>query len=160
MRRERRSCCIIVRLAVTVGRFLTSVIGPAVRFMMKQLRLINCNVTAEHFQCGPCRGVSAGGFSPEYGVLLCQDGFQNKKHMEDTMVHELVHMYDMAKFKMDLTNLKHQACTEVSLRTLSMTMSYSRLHKCRSVLPISAVTAHTDASSTEALYSALLGNAW
>jgi mitochondrial inner membrane protease ATP23 len=84
--------------------------------MMKQLRLINCNVTAEHFQCGPCHGVSAGGFSPEYGVLLCQDGFQNKKHMEDTMVHELIHMYDMSKFKMDLTNLKHQACSEVSFR--------------------------------------------
>ncbi|KAG8839842.1 Mitochondrial inner membrane protease atp23, partial [Serendipita sp. 411] len=86
--------------------------SPAVVFMMKQLQLIDCNVTAEHLQCHPCHKVSAGGFSPQHGILLCQDGFFNKKHMEDTVVHELIHMYDHAKFKADMTNIKHQACSE------------------------------------------------
>ncbi|KAG8833940.1 Mitochondrial inner membrane protease atp23 [Serendipita sp. 399] len=29
------------------------------------------------------------------------------------MAHEMIHMYDHAKFKADLTNLRHQACSEV-----------------------------------------------
>jgi inner membrane protease ATP23 len=90
--------------------------------MMNQLKLINCNVTAEHFQCQPCFRVNSGGFSPEYGILLCQDGFFNKKHMEDTMVHEMIHMYDHAKFKVDWTNLKHQACSEVRAGSLSFAL--------------------------------------
>jgi hypothetical protein len=146
----------------TPGRCLMYVIGPAVLFMMKQLRVINCNVTAGHFQCQPCRGVSAGGFSPSYGIILCQDGFQNKKHMEDTIVHELIHMYDTSKFKVDWTNLKHQACSEVSSTLSTVTQPYLTFcfHKCRFELPISAVTAHTDANSTEALGFASPANAW
>ena len=81
--------------------------------MVKQLGLIEANVTPEHFQCLPCERKSSGGFSPDYGILLCQDGFFNKKHMEDTMVHEMVHMYDHAKFNVDWDNLRHQACSEV-----------------------------------------------
>jgi len=103
-------------------------------FMMKQLRLINCNVTADHLQCRPCHRISAGGFSPEYGVILCQDGFLNKKHMEDTIVHELIHMYDMAKFKVDWTNLKHQACSEVSSPLTFRATRESAPHVCFVVL--------------------------
>ena len=33
--------------------------------------------------------------------------------MEDTLVHEMVHMYDHAKFKVDWDNIRHHACTEV-----------------------------------------------
>lgn len=33
--------------------------------------------------------------------------------MEDTLVHELVHMYDHCKFKVDWSNLRHHACSEV-----------------------------------------------
>ncbi|KAG8829727.1 Mitochondrial inner membrane protease atp23 [Serendipita sp. 405] len=100
--------------------------SPAVVFMMKQLQLIDCNVTAEHLQCHPCHKVSAGGFSPQHGILLCQDGFFNKKHMEDTVVHELIHMYDHAKFKADMTNIKHQACSEIRAANLSGDCSYRR----------------------------------
>jgi inner membrane protease ATP23 len=32
---------------------------------------------------------------------------------ETTMVHEMVHLYDNTKFKVDWTDLKHQACSEV-----------------------------------------------
>jgi len=33
--------------------------------------------------------------------------------MEDTLVHELVHMYDHAKFKVDWEDIRHHACSEV-----------------------------------------------
>ncbi|CAG8603284.1 16588_t:CDS:2 [Acaulospora colombiana] len=105
--------------------------SPAVTFMVNQLKLINCNVTPEHFQCQPCFRVNSGGFSPEYGILLCQDGFFNKKHMEDTMVHEMIHMYDHAKFKVDWTNLKHQACSESCVRMRAV-LSVSSHPECPS----------------------------
>lgn len=100
--------------------------SPAVVFMVQQMRLINCNVTLDHFVCHPCEKKSSGGFSPEYGILLCQDGFFNKKHMEDTMVHELVHMYDHAKFNVDWNNLRHQACSEIRAANLSGDCSFRR----------------------------------
>lgn len=35
--------------------------------------------------------------------------------MEHTLTHELVHMYDHCKFDVDWSNLRHHACSEVSL---------------------------------------------
>lgn len=82
--------------------------------MMKHLALEGANVSADHIHCSPCDVTRAGGFSPEAGILLCQDRFLSKSHMKDTLVHELVHMYDHAKFKVDWNNLRHHACSEVS----------------------------------------------
>jgi inner membrane protease ATP23 len=83
--------------------------------MMKHLKANGCNVTPEHLVCLPCsQQQRSGGFIPAAGaVALCQDGFVHKAHMESTMVHELVHMYDQCKFKVDWNNLRHHACSEV-----------------------------------------------
>jgi inner membrane protease ATP23 len=35
--------------------------------------------------------------------------------MEDTMAHELIHAFDHCRFKVDWNNLRHHACSEVSL---------------------------------------------
>ena len=90
--------------------------GPAVVFMMKHLKLTGADVSSDDIVCAPCDFTRAGGFSPEAGaVVLCQGKFMNKRHMEDTIVHELVHMYDHAKFKVDWNNLRHHACSEVRI---------------------------------------------
>lgn len=71
---------------------------------------------SEHILCLPCDKTRSGGFTPELGaVLLCQGNFWSKKHMEHTLTHELVHMYDHCKFDVDWSNLRHHACSEVSL---------------------------------------------
>lgn len=83
-------------------------------FMMKHLKLTGADVSADDIVCAPCDFSRAGGFSPEAGaVVLCQGKFMSKNHMEDTIVHEMVHMYDHAKFKVDWNNLRHHACSEV-----------------------------------------------
>jgi inner membrane protease ATP23 len=97
--------------------------GPAVVFMIQQLALVTGSsssggsgggvLTPAHVVCAPCHQKLAGGFSPQHGILRCQDGFMNKRHMEDTLVHELVHMYDHAKFRVDWHNIRHHACSEV-----------------------------------------------
>ena len=84
--------------------------------MAKHLARHGIKVDSSNLTCHPCNKERAGGFSPELReVLLCQDGFLNKKHMEDTIVHELLHLYDHAKFKVDWSDLRHVACSEVSL---------------------------------------------
>jgi Peptidase M76 family len=58
----------------------------------------------------------AGGFTPDPGaasVVLCSRHFFTKTHMEHTITHELIHMYDSCKFKVDWGNL-HHACSEAS----------------------------------------------
>lgn len=83
--------------------------------MLKHLKQNGCIVTPQNISCLPCDYTRSGGFHPEAGaVVLCQGRFFNKRHMEDTLVHELVHMYDHTKFKVDWSNLRHHACSEVS----------------------------------------------
>jgi hypothetical protein len=91
--------------------------------MLKHLGLNGANVTPEHIRCAPCGGTNAGGFSPDAGaVVLCQGRFFSRGHMEDTIMHELVHMYDHTKFKVDWSNLRHHACSEVRVFTGSLHM--------------------------------------
>ncbi|KAF8514275.1 metalloprotease ATP23 [Gautieria morchelliformis] len=94
--------------------------SPAVVFMLKHLRLSGCAVSPQHIQCASCNATTSGGFSPDSGgILICTRGFTNRKHMENTIVHELVHMYDHCKFKVDWSNLRHHACSEVRAASLS-----------------------------------------
>lgn len=44
----------------------------------------------------------------------------DKKHMEDTIAHEMVHMFDHCRFKLDWHNLRHVACTEVRARARAL----------------------------------------
>ncbi len=39
--------------------------------------------------------------------------------MEDTIAHEMIHAYDHLRFKVDVANLRHAACTEVSYSTIA-----------------------------------------
>lgn len=85
-------------------------------FLLKHLKMAGCEFPSSAMQCHPCDPSRAGGFSPAHGILLCQNRVSSKKHMEDTLAHELIHAYDHCKFKVDWMNLRHHACTEVSAR--------------------------------------------
>ncbi|KAI9314211.1 peptidase M76 [Dichotomocladium elegans] len=86
--------------------------SPSVRFMVDSLRKIGHELKRDDFMCAPCDATRSGGFSPEDGILLCQNRFNSKTHQEHTMVHEMVHLYDHHKFKVDWLNLRHHACSE------------------------------------------------
>ena len=93
-------------------------LGPAVTFMLERIgKETGARISpSEHILCLPCEQNRSGGFTPEAGaVVLCQGKFWSKKHMEHTVTHELVHMYDHCKFDVDWSNLRHHACSEVSL---------------------------------------------
>lgn len=101
--------------------------SPSIQFMLKHLQHAGANATPAHFPCLPCDLTHSGGFSPDAGaVVLCQGNFLNKKHMEHTIVHELVHMYDHATFNVDWNNLRHHACSEIRANGLSGDCSWGR----------------------------------
>lgn len=97
------------------------VLGPAVVFMRKRLEQSGCPVAPKHLSCQPCSYDRSGGFVPNAGItILCQGRFWSKSHMEHTLIHELVHMYDQCMFKVDWENLRHHACSEVGRVTMTL----------------------------------------
>jgi len=101
--------------------------SPIVVFMLKHLELSGCAVPRQNVVCAPCDLTRSGGFTPDPGaVVLCSGQFFSQKHMESTLVHELVHMYDHCKFKVDWNNLRHHACSEIRANNLSGDCRYTR----------------------------------
>jgi len=101
--------------------------SPAVVFMLKRLEQSGCPVAPKHLSCQPCSFDRSGGFVPGAGItILCQGRFWSKTHMEHTLVHELVHMYDQCMFKVDWSNLRHHACSEIRANSLSGDCKWTR----------------------------------
>ncbi|BEI86330.1 hypothetical protein CcaverHIS002_0606170 [Cutaneotrichosporon cavernicola] len=103
--------------------------SPIITFMLKHLEMAGCAFPSSAMQCHPCDATRAGGFSPEHGILLCQNRFMHRKHMEDTIAHELIHAFDHCRFKVDWMNLRHHACTEIRAANLSGDCRFSREFK-------------------------------
>ncbi|VVT49773.1 uncharacterized protein SAPINGB_P002436 [Magnusiomyces paraingens] len=93
--------------------------SPSVRFMMEQIARVGGNISSQNIVCDACDEFKSGGFHPELGILLCQNRFYSKWHLEDTLTHELVHAYDHCKFDVDWANLRHHACSEIRASSLS-----------------------------------------
>ena len=60
------------------------------------------------------------------GIILCQNRLTSRLHTEDTLAHELIHVYDYCRFKMNWLDLKHHACAEIRAASLSGDCRYTR----------------------------------
>lgn len=86
--------------------------------MLENIAKLDGKMDGSNIKCMPCGdSLQWGGFSPDHGVLLCQDKLRGRSETEDTLAHELVHVYDHLRFKVDWQDLKHQACSEVCMPT-------------------------------------------
>ena len=106
--------CLLFPRAALILRIGVCCPGPSVVFMLKHLRLSGCAAPPDNIMCAPCDLTRSGGFHPQGAIVLCQNHPGSKRQMEDTLTHELVHMYDHCKFNVDWHNLRHHACSEVS----------------------------------------------
>ncbi|KJZ78950.1 Mitochondrial inner membrane protease ATP23 [Hirsutella minnesotensis 3608] len=105
--------------------------SPVVRFLGDKIRDLNGNIDASNVLCRRCPSQlgedgqvrrQAGGFSPNHGILICANEIRDRKHLEDTLAHEMVHAWDHLRWKVDWTgdkDLRHAACTEIRASTLS-----------------------------------------
>lgn len=100
--------------------------SPVVRFMNEKLWDLNGGMDETNILCRRCPARltedgevhrQSGGFSPAHGILICANEMRDRKHLEDTLAHEMVHAWDHLRWHVDWMGdmeLKHAACTEVS----------------------------------------------
>lgn len=103
--------------------------GPIVRFLhtaVNDLSLPGQELTESQIRCMPCDKQQAGGFSPHFGILLCQNKLISRAHAEDTIAHEMIHTYDHLRFNVDWEQLKHHACSEIRASSLSGECRWTR----------------------------------
>ncbi|KAH6654490.1 peptidase M76 family-domain-containing protein [Truncatella angustata] len=104
--------------------------SPTVRFMKDKIEALNGNLDPSNVVCKRCPARltedgevhrQGGGFSPGHGILLCANEVRSRKHLEDTLSHEMVHAWDHLRWKVDWNgkDLKHAACTEIRASMLS-----------------------------------------
>jgi len=137
--------------------------GPIVRFLLQHIALLPPPPEAVPasesstpnlplpITCKPCPPTLAGGYSSTLGILLCQNRFMSKGHMEDALSHELIHAWDGRRFEVKGEwgkDLRAHACTEVSFgwRFLVISRADRPSFRLRSEQRTSVETAHGLAS--------------
>jgi mitochondrial inner membrane protease ATP23 len=94
--------------------------------MQDNIRKLGGNLDRSNILCQPCDTMRAGGFSPDHGILLCSNYMMSKGHAEDTLAHEMVHAWDHLRFKVDWSNIRHHACSEIRASSLSGECRWTR----------------------------------
>ncbi|KFH48017.1 Mitochondrial inner membrane protease-like protein [Hapsidospora chrysogenum ATCC 11550] len=112
--------------------------SPIVRFLSEKTGDLNGRLDASNVVCRRCPARldengevhrQSGGFSPDHGILLCANEIRDRKHLEDTLAHEMVHAWDHLRWKVDWMgdkDLKHAACTEIRASMLSGECRWTR----------------------------------
>src|SRR5690348_310485 len=117
--------------------------------MTENIQKLGGDLSSHNIYCRRCTNRKAGGFDPNYGILICANEMRDQGHLEDTMAHEMIHAYDHLRFKIDWTdNLRHAACTEVKA---FLAIGCSQLTSCRSGPVRSAESAGGLESSSDAV---------
>jgi inner membrane protease ATP23 len=112
--------------------------SPIIRFLSEKTGDLNGRLDASNVVCRRCPARldengevhrQSGGFSPDHGILLCANEVRDRKHLEDTLAHEMVHAWDHLRWKVDWIgdkDLKHAACTEIRASMLSGECRWTR----------------------------------
>ncbi|KAF8062910.1 ATP23 [Scenedesmus sp. PABB004] len=94
--------------------------SPTVTYLLSALKQGGCGVGRPFFHVTRCADDVGGGFSTDYGVILCANRLNSYAEVELALAHELIHAYDFCRASnMDLTNCNHHACTEIRAANLS-----------------------------------------
>lgn len=109
--------------------------SPIVIFMKKNIEALNGDINDKTVMCRRCPAWrdeegnwkrQSGGFSPDHGILICANELQDKKHMEDTLAHEMIHAWDHLRWKINWMDLRHNACAEIRASSLSGECRWTR----------------------------------
>ncbi|KAJ3254440.1 Mitochondrial inner membrane protease atp23 [Boothiomyces macroporosus] len=100
--------------------------SPIVKFLLSEIALLGTTFNVDNIKCLPCDETRSGGFAPKYGIVLCQNQILEKSQLEDTLSHELVHLYDHATADVNWNNIRHLACSEIRAVALSGECKFNR----------------------------------
>jgi len=62
--------------------------------MREKLALSKCPFEERHFVVQQCTDNVAGAFDPAVGIRLCVGNIYSRRHMEETMAHNLIKAWD------------------------------------------------------------------
>ncbi|KIV82337.1 hypothetical protein PV11_04456 [Exophiala sideris] len=96
--------------------------SPIIRYMKDNIQKVGGDIGSHNIRCRSCTAEMQGGFDHEYGIVLCANRLEQRSQVEDVMAHEMVHCYDILRFKTDLgpdADLRHSACSEIRASNLS-----------------------------------------
>lgn len=54
-----------------------------------------------------------------FQIVVCYNQTKNKKMVQGVLAHEMIHMFDFCRKKLDFKNLDHLACTEIRAANLT-----------------------------------------
>ncbi|KAI5719881.1 hypothetical protein M8J76_016321 [Diaphorina citri] len=89
--------------------------SPVVKLLMGAMKSAGCEVDLRrHISCEVCDSSVTGGYDPLLNqIVVCQNSAKGMNPVHGTLVHEMIHMFDYCKHKMDFRNIRHLACTEI-----------------------------------------------
>lgn len=95
--------------------------SPLVKLMMGALKSSGCAVDIRrHISCEECSPTVSGGYDPGLNqIVICQNVATSKGMVQGILTHEMIHMFDYCRNKLDFKNLDHLACTEVRAANLT-----------------------------------------
>lgn len=128
--------------------------SPLVKLMLSALKSSGCEVDlTRHVSCEVCDVSVSGGYDSELNqIVVCQNVARSEGLTQGVMTHELIHMFDYCRNKLDFKNIDHLACTEVRAANLA---HCSFLSACTQgdASPFNIAKAHQNCVKTKALYS-------
>ena len=109
-----------------------------IHYVADKIQELGCPIPAGWIKCTPCSEQNSirmsGGFTVDSSlqapmIIVCENEKLHRQTLEDTLIHELIHAYDVCRAKVDWTNCLHHACTEVRASALSGECNPSREFK-------------------------------
>ncbi|TAQ83955.1 hypothetical protein B7494_g7715 [Chlorociboria aeruginascens] len=93
--------------------------SPMIVFMQKNIRELNGDLGPDNVICRRCPAELqndgtleykvGGGFNPDRGIMICANQMRDRKHLEDTLAHEMIHAWDHLRWNINYNNLRHMA---------------------------------------------------
>lgn len=107
--------------------------NKVVQTLIDSVEALGCKIPKDFFACRPCDAGISGGFvvgsadAKDYQpkVVVCSNVLMEQETFEHTLIHELIHAYDVCRVKkFDFENCIHHACTEIRASSLSGECNY------------------------------------
>ncbi|XP_050446850.1 mitochondrial inner membrane protease ATP23 homolog [Cataglyphis hispanica] len=89
--------------------------SPIIKLMLGALKNSGCEVDIRrHISCEVCNPAVTGGYDSELNqIIVCQNMAGRKNVVRGVLLHEMIHMFDYCRNKLDTKNIDHLACTEI-----------------------------------------------
>lgn len=130
--------------------------SPLVKLMMGALKSSGCQLDIRrHIACEECSYTVSGGYDPVLNqIVVCQNVATRKGLVQGVLTHEMIHMFDYCRNKLDFKNIDHLACTEIRAANLTH-CSFSSAWMEGEVSVFDFKEAHQNCVKSKALQSVL-----